>query len=53
MRGGGWRQGFEGIKAAHRVRATHPVVGVVVLSQYSDALLHRRVAVVLSYLGLG
>lgn len=27
----------EGIRIAHRVRRTHPEVGVVVLSQYSDA----------------
>ncbi|MER6947310.1 response regulator transcription factor [Nonomuraea sp. NPDC000554] len=38
MPGGDWRQGFEGIDAAHRVHADHPGVGVVVLSQYSDAL---------------
>ncbi|MEU4573253.1 response regulator [Nonomuraea sp. ATR24] len=38
MPGGRWRQGFEGIDAAHRVRAAHPGVGIVVLSQYSDAL---------------
>ncbi|MCK2215427.1 response regulator transcription factor [Actinomadura sp. ATCC 31491] len=38
MPGGAWRQGFEGIDAAHRIRALHPRVGVVVLSQYADAL---------------
>ncbi|MFD1934447.1 MULTISPECIES: response regulator transcription factor [Nonomuraea] len=38
MPGGQWRAGFEGIDAAHRVHAEHPGVGVVVLSQYSDAL---------------
>ncbi|HLU73883.1 MAG TPA: response regulator transcription factor [Nonomuraea sp.] len=38
MPGGAWRQGFEGIDAAHAVRAGHPGVGVVVLSQYGDAL---------------
>ncbi|MBF8190667.1 response regulator transcription factor [Nonomuraea sp. K274] len=38
MPGGEWRQGFEGIDAAHRIRAGHPEVGVVVLSQFSDAL---------------
>ncbi|MET8865059.1 response regulator transcription factor [Nonomuraea sp. NPDC004580] len=38
MPGGRWRQGFEGIDAAHRIRAAHPEVGVVVLSQFSDAL---------------
>ncbi|MFC5815901.1 response regulator transcription factor [Nonomuraea harbinensis] len=38
MPGGDWRQGFEGIDAAHTVRAAHPGVGIVVLSQYSDAL---------------
>ncbi|MEV4565587.1 response regulator transcription factor [Nonomuraea sp. NPDC049419] len=38
MPGGQWRQGFEGIDAAHRIRAAHPEVGVVVLSQFSDAL---------------
>ncbi|GAB2934507.1 response regulator [Nonomuraea fastidiosa] len=38
MPGGEWRQGFEGIDAAHRIRAAHPHVGVVVLSQFSDAL---------------
>lgn len=27
----------EGIEAAHRIRATHPSVGVVVLSQYAEA----------------
>lgn len=27
----------EGIEAAHRIRAAHPSIGVVVLSQYSDA----------------
>lgn len=27
----------EGIEAAHRIRASHPDIGVVVLSQYSDA----------------
>ncbi|RVX44030.1 DNA-binding NarL/FixJ family response regulator [Nonomuraea polychroma] len=39
MPGGDWRPGFEGIDAAHRIRAAgarHP--GVVVLSQFSDAL---------------
>ena len=38
MPGGQWRQGFEGIDAAHRIRAAHPGVGVVVLSQFADAL---------------
>ncbi|MGW2158055.1 response regulator transcription factor [Nonomuraea sp. NPDC001699] len=38
MPGGQWRQGFEGIDAAHRIRAAHPGIGVVVLSQFSDAL---------------
>ncbi|WP_157251242.1 response regulator transcription factor [Nonomuraea typhae] len=38
MPGGGWRAGFEGIDAAHAVRAAHPRVGVVVLSQFGDAL---------------
>ncbi|GLW12335.1 DNA-binding response regulator [Microtetraspora sp. NBRC 13810] len=38
MPGGSWRPGFEGIDAAHRIRAAHPGVGVVVLSQFSDAL---------------
>lgn len=38
MPGGDWRPGFEGIDAAHRIRAAHPAVGVVVLSQFSDAL---------------
>ncbi|MGI5287587.1 response regulator transcription factor [Nonomuraea polychroma] len=38
MPGGDWRPGFEGIDAAHRLRAGHPGVGVVVLSQFSDAL---------------
>ncbi|WP_345562983.1 response regulator transcription factor [Nonomuraea rosea] len=38
MPGGEWRQGFEGIDAAHRIRSEHPAVGVVVLSQFSDAL---------------
>ena len=38
MPGGQWREGFEGIDAAHRVRAGHPEIGIVVLSQYSDAL---------------
>jgi DNA-binding NarL/FixJ family response regulator len=38
MPGGEWRQGFEGIDAAHRIRSAHPEVGVVVLSQFSDAL---------------
>ncbi len=28
--------GTEGIEAAHRIRATHPDVGVVILSQYAD-----------------
>ena len=27
----------EGIEAAHRIRAAHPEVGVVVLSQYAEA----------------
>lgn len=27
----------EGIEAAHRIRATHPQVGIVVLSQYAEA----------------
>jgi DNA-binding NarL/FixJ family response regulator len=38
MPGGDWRQGFEGIDAAHRIKADHPGVGVVVLSQFGDAL---------------
>ncbi|MEV4112272.1 response regulator transcription factor [Nonomuraea sp. NPDC049695] len=38
MPGGDWRPGFEGIDAAHRIRAAHPAVGVVVLSQFSDTL---------------
>ncbi|MFB4277028.1 response regulator [Nonomuraea sp. MTCD27] len=38
MPGGEWRQGFEGIDAAHRIRSAHPRVGVVVLSQFADAL---------------
>lgn len=38
MPGGEWRPGFEGIDAAHRVRSVHPGTGVVVLSQFSDAL---------------
>lgn len=38
MPGGQWREGFEGIDAAHRLRQEHPGMGVVVLSQYSDAL---------------
>jgi DNA-binding NarL/FixJ family response regulator len=38
MPGGRWREGFEGIDATHRLREEHPGVGVVVLSQYSDAL---------------
>lgn len=38
MPGGSFRPGFEGIDAAHRIRAEHPAVGVVVLSQFSDAL---------------
>jgi len=38
MPGGDWRPGFEGIDAAHRIRAAHPGVGIVVLSQFSDAL---------------
>ncbi|MEU1388311.1 MULTISPECIES: response regulator transcription factor [unclassified Nonomuraea] len=38
MPGGDWRPGFEGIDAAHRIRAGHPGTGVVVLSQFSDAL---------------
>ncbi|WP_188191807.1 response regulator transcription factor [Nonomuraea sp. SYSU D8015] len=38
MPGGEWRPGFEGIDAAHRIRAAHPRTGVVVLSQFSDAL---------------
>ncbi|MFG1706354.1 response regulator [Nonomuraea sp. M3C6] len=38
MPGGEWRQGFEGIDAAHRIRSAHPGVGVVVLSQFADAL---------------
>jgi DNA-binding NarL/FixJ family response regulator len=29
--------GTEGIEAAHRIRTTHPSVGVVVLSQYAEA----------------
>lgn len=28
---------IEGIEAAHRIRASHPGVGIVVLSQYADA----------------
>ncbi|GGP90483.1 response regulator transcription factor [Streptosporangium pseudovulgare] len=38
MPGGPFRPGFEGIDAAHRIRADHPATGVVVLSQFSDAL---------------
>ncbi|MGP4093608.1 response regulator transcription factor [Nonomuraea sp. KM90] len=38
MPGGEWRPGFEGIDAAHRIRSAHPRVGVVVLSQFADAL---------------
>ena len=38
MPGGEWRPGFEGIDAAHRIRAEHPDVGVVVLSQFGEAL---------------
>ncbi|MCT9929105.1 response regulator transcription factor [Planotetraspora sp. A-T 1434] len=38
MPGGEWRSGFEGIDAAHSIRAGHPGVGVVVLSQFSDSL---------------
>ncbi|MEV6036429.1 response regulator transcription factor [Nonomuraea sp. NPDC052116] len=38
MPGGDWRPGFEGIDAAHRIRTAHPGVGVVVLSQFADAL---------------
>ncbi|WP_432974312.1 response regulator [Dactylosporangium sp. CA-233914] len=38
MPGSGFRAGLEGIDAAHRVRAEHPNTGVVVLSQYQDAL---------------
>ncbi|MBB5076600.1 response regulator transcription factor [Nonomuraea endophytica] len=38
MPGGGWRAGFEGIDAAHAVRSAFPGVGVVVLSQFGDAL---------------
>jgi DNA-binding NarL/FixJ family response regulator len=30
-------EGMEGIQAAHAIRAAHPDMGVVVLSQYSDA----------------
>ncbi|MEV7806364.1 response regulator transcription factor [Microbispora sp. NPDC088329] len=38
MPGEGWRPGFEGIDAAHRVRAADPRVGVVVLSQFADSI---------------
>jgi DNA-binding NarL/FixJ family response regulator len=38
MPGAGLRAGLEGIDAAHRVRAEHSRTGVVVLSQYRDAL---------------
>ncbi|GAA3310006.1 response regulator [Nonomuraea dietziae] len=38
MPGTSFRAGFEGIDAAHQVRAEHPGTGVVVLSQYRDAL---------------
>lgn len=38
MPGASFRDGFEGIDAAHHVRAEHPETGVVVLSQYRDAL---------------
>lgn len=38
MPGGSFRPGFEGIDAAHRIRAEHPAVGIVVLSQFTDAL---------------
>lgn len=38
MPGGRWREGMEGVEAAHRVHEEYPGVGVVVLSQYADAL---------------
>ncbi|WP_424528833.1 response regulator transcription factor [Sphaerisporangium viridialbum] len=38
MPGGDWRPGFEGIDAAHHIRAGHPTVGIVVLSQFADSL---------------
>ncbi len=38
MPGGGWRPGFEGIDVAHRIRADHPGIGIVVLSQFADSL---------------
>jgi DNA-binding NarL/FixJ family response regulator len=38
MPGGDWRPGFEGIDAAHRIRADRPGTGVVVLSQFADSL---------------
>lgn len=38
MPGGAWREGFEGIDAAHGLHADHPGLGIVVLSQYADAL---------------
>lgn len=38
MPGPSFRPGFEGIDAAHRIRAEYPEIGVVILSQYRDAL---------------
>ncbi|MBB5134604.1 DNA-binding NarL/FixJ family response regulator [Thermocatellispora tengchongensis] len=38
MPGPSFRPGFEGIDAAHRIRAEHPRTGVMILSQYRDAL---------------
>jgi DNA-binding NarL/FixJ family response regulator len=46
--------GFDGIEAAHRIRAEHPGVGVVVLSQHADpeyaAELLKKGAAGLAYL---
>ncbi|MEU9887696.1 response regulator transcription factor [Sphaerisporangium sp. NPDC051011] len=38
MPGSGLRSGLEGVDAAHRIRAERPHAGVVVLSQYREAL---------------
>jgi DNA-binding NarL/FixJ family response regulator len=38
MPGGDGRPGFEGIDAAHRIRAERPGIGIVVLSQFADSL---------------
>src|SRR5437763_53792 len=41
----------EGIDAAKQIRADHPSVGVVVLSQFAEeAEVHRRVMAVLAFL---